>query len=63
MVRHSSVCMQAQQFKSVDKISLSGLTLVFVPSFHPAVSDKQHTATRGTCTEHLSTAALTPGKA
>ena len=63
MVRYSSVCMQEQQYNSVDKISLSGSTFVFVPSFHPGVSDRQHTVTRGTCTEHLSIAVPTPGKA
>lgn len=63
MVRHASVCMKEQQFKSVDKIGMSGMTLIHVPSFHPGVSDRQHTVTRGTCTAHLSTAAPTPGKA
>ena len=53
----------SRNFKASKKIILSEMTLVHVPSFHPGVSDRQHTVTRGTCTAHLVTAAPTPGKA
>ena len=51
-----------QQFQSIQKIIMSEMTLVHVPSFHPGVSDRQHTVTRGTCTTHLLTEVPTPGK-